>query len=117
MTYFEAGFFQKHNFTKDQIGQLFLNAIRDLDIACKDAIPEVKFTYSYNAFIKIGIYLIAKVGNVRVKSALGHHIKIIEKMAEILKDEEVAVIGNAMRTKRNLDFWAGINCRCAIGAL
>ena len=60
MTHFEAEFFRKQDFTKEQVGQLFLNAKRDLDIARKDSIPEVKFTYSYNAFIKAGISLIAK---------------------------------------------------------
>lgn len=61
----------------------------------------------YNALIKAGIALIAAKGGVKVRSVTGHHIKIIEKMAEILKDETVLAVGNAMRTKRNEDFYGG----------
>lgn len=91
----------------EQIKGLFANARRDLGIAKKDTISEVKFTYSYNALIKAGIALIARVGKVKVKSTQGHHFKIIEKLSLILKDKEVMAIGNAMRTKRNLDFYGG----------
>ncbi len=37
----------------------------------------------------------------------GHHFKIIEKIAQILKDDSVLTLGNIMRSKRNLDFYAG----------
>ena len=37
----------------------------------------------------------------------GHHIKIIEKMAQILGDDSIADMGNIMRSKRNLDLYAG----------
>lgn len=107
MTHFETRFFQKHDFSKEEIQQLLENAKRDLNIARINSLPEVKFTYSYNALIKAGISLIAKVGKVRVRSIQGHHFKIIEKMGQILKNEEIKVIGNAMRTKRNLDFYGG----------
>jgi len=107
MINFETKFFQKQDFTKEDIMQLWDNAKRDLIIAKKDSLPEVKFTYSYNALIKSGIALIAKTGKVKVRSVQGHHIKILEKMSKILKDEEIRVIGNAMRTKRNLDFYGG----------
>jgi len=107
MIYFETKFFQKQDFTKEQILQLLENAKRDLNIAKKVSLPEVKFTYSYNAFIKAGISLIAKIGKVKVRSIQGHHFKIIEKMSEILRNKEIKEIGNAMRTKRNLDFYGG----------
>ncbi len=107
MTHFETRFFQKHDFSKEEIQQLLENVKRDLNIARINSLPEVKFTYSYNALIKAGISLIAKVGKVRVRSIQGHHFKIIEKMGQILKNEEIKVIGNAMRTKRNLDFYGG----------
>ena len=107
MIRFEIEFFQKQVFTKEQIQQLFNNAKRDLDIAKKILLPEVRFTYSYSAFIKAGISLIAKTGKVKVRSTQGHHFKIIEKMSKILKDKAVSEIGNAMRTKRNLDFYGG----------
>ncbi len=105
--HFDKKYFQEFDFSKEDIKQYFENAIRDLDIAQKDNIPEVKFTYSYQALIKAGITLIAKVGSVKVRSAPGHHIKILEKTSEILKDEDILAIGNAMRTKRNLDFYSG----------
>jgi len=107
MINFESKFFQKQNFTKEQVQQLWENAKRDLNIAKKDSLSEVKFTYSYNALIKSGIALIAKTGKVKVRSAQGHHIKILEKMSKVLNDERIETIGNAMRTKRNLDFYGG----------
>ena len=105
--HFDEKYFQKFNFSKEDIKQYFENTIRDLDIAKKDKIPEVKFTYAYQALIKVGITLIAKIGNVKVRSALGHHIKILEKMSDVLEDEALLTLGNAMRTKRNLDFYSG----------
>ena len=105
--YFDKKYFQKVNFSREDIAQYFENALRDLDIAVKDKIPEVKFTYAYQALIKGGIALIAKAGNVKVRSSPGHHIKILEKIREILNDEKILVIGNVMRMKRNLDFYSG----------
>ena len=103
--HFEGVFFRKEKFTKEEIIQFLENAKKDLNIAKQNSLPEVKFTYSYTALIKVGITLIAKVGGVKVRSAQGHHIKILEKTGKILQDEEVIEIGNAMRTKRNLDFY------------
>ena len=105
MMHFEGAFFRKEKFTKEEIIQFLENAKKDLNIAKQNSLPEVKFTYSYTALIKGGITLIAKVGGVKVRSAQGHHIKILEKTSKILQDEEVTEIGNAMRTKRNLDFY------------
>ena len=51
--------------------------------------------------------MIAKIGNVRSRSIPGHHIKIIEKMSEILKDENINEVGNSMRMKRNRDLYSG----------
>ena len=34
-------------------------------------------------------------------------MRIIEKLAQILKDENIESLGNSMRSKRNLDFYAG----------
>ena len=104
---FDKKYFQKFDFSKEDIKQYFENAIRDLSIAKKDKIPEVKFTYAYQALIKAGITLIARAGNVKVRSTPGHHIKILERMSDVLKDESILTLGNAMRTKRNLDFYSG----------
>ena len=67
----------------------------------------MRFTYSYQALIKAGIALIAKAGHVRVRSVPGHHVKILEKTSEILQEADVLLIGDAMRVKRNNDFYSG----------
>lgn len=103
---FEESTFIRFSFTQQQIKKNLESALRDYDIAKKDSIPEVKFTYSYNALIKAGIALLSYY-QVRVKSVPGHHVKILEKMAEILKDEAVTDIGNVMRSKRNIDLYGG----------
>ncbi len=103
---FEESTFIRFSFTQQQIKKNLASALRDYDIAKKDSIPEVKFTYSYNALIKAGIALLSYY-QVRVRSVQGHHVKILEKMAEILKDEAVTDIGNVMRSKRNIDLYGG----------
>jgi len=107
MTYFETKYFQKFSFTKQQIDRFFESALRDLKIARQDKFAEVRFTYSYQALVKAGIAVIAKVGGVKVRSVPGHHVKILEKMSEILKNPDVLTLGDAMRIKRNSDFYGG----------
>jgi hypothetical protein len=103
---FEDKYFTKFKFTKIQIEKNFKNALKDLNIAKKDIIPEVKFNYAYTALIKAGITLLSYY-QVKAKSVPGHHVRIIEKIAQILKDESITDMGNIMRSKRNLDFYAG----------
>ncbi len=100
-------FFKKFHFKPEEIERYFQSALHDLEIAEKDRFSEVKFTYSYQALIKTGITLLAKIEKVKVRSMPGHHVKILEKMSEILDEEDVAVIGNAMRMKRNADLYVG----------
>ena len=102
---FESDFFQKREFTKEQINKYFINTERDLKIAESAHESEVIFTFAYQAFLKLGITLIAFNGH-KVKSRQGHHVKIIEKMSEILKDKKVLLHGEAMRRKRNMDLYA-----------
>ena len=106
MIKFEDKYFVKFDFTKEQIKKNFDNALKDLGIARKDQILEVKFSYAYTAFIKAGIALLSFY-KVKIKSVPGHHVKIIEKMAQILRDDSVDSIGNIMRSKRNFDIYAG----------
>jgi len=103
---FEDRYFVKFKFTKEQIKRNFNNALKDLEIAKKDEILEVKFNYAYNSLIKAGIALLSYY-QIKAKSVVGHHIKILEKLGEILKDNSVIDIGNIMRSKRNLDFYGG----------
>ena len=106
MTEFEGKFFTKFKFTDEQVKRYFQNALRDFSIAKDDKHIEVKFSYAFSALIKAGIALMAVKG-VKVRSVPGHHIKLIEKTSEILSDESIAVLGNAMRMKRNEDFYGG----------
>jgi uncharacterized protein (UPF0332 family) len=103
---FDSQYFTKFNFTEGQIQNNFRNASRDLNIAKKDRILEVKFNYAYTALIKAGIALLSFYG-VKIRSVPGHHVKIIEKMAQLIEDDAVADMGNLMRSKRNLDLYAG----------
>lgn len=107
MTAFESKYFARFKFTPERIGRYLNNAKRDFKIAAEDKHLEVKFNYCYNTLIKAGIALIAAKGGVKVRSIAGHHIKIIEKLSEILEDDVVMAVGNAMRTKRNEDFYGG----------
>jgi hypothetical protein len=45
--------------------------------------------------------------NLRVKARRGHHIALIEKMSLLLKDQEIEIIAQEMRTKRNRDLYDG----------
>lgn len=106
MPNFETQFFQKMQFTKQQINGYFNLVSRDLKIAEKSEFLEVKFRFSYDALIEIGIAVMAQQG-FKVRSQPGHHAKIIEKLSEIMDDDDIAVIGNKMRQDRNTDFYDG----------
>lgn len=106
MMKFDDKYFNDFNFSKEQIKKNFANALKDLKISKKDKIAEVKFNYAYMALIKTGIALASFYGK-KVKSAPGHHVKIIETIAQALGDESVNEIGNVMRSKRNTDFYGG----------
>lgn len=99
-------FFQKLAFSSEEIRKRFVSARRDLEIAAKDPFLEVRFTYGYQALIKIGIGLLAREG-LKVRSIPGHHVKILERMSEILEDPDVLAFGNGMRMKRNQDLYGG----------
>ena len=43
----------------------------------------------------------------KIKSVPGHHVKLIEKMADILQDKSIVDMGNLMRSKRNMDLYSG----------
>ena len=107
MTEFEREFFKKFNFTEEEVKRFLESALHDLEIAQKDPFPEVRFSYSFQALIKAGIALLAEMGKVKVRSIPGHHAKILAKMSEILKDPDIATIGDAMRTRRNADLYGG----------
>jgi hypothetical protein len=106
MMNFENQHFQKLAFSRQAIGRFFKSAARDLKIAEESVIPEVIFKFSYDALIKLGIALIAEKGY-KVRSAAGHHIKILEGLSRILEDEDIVVLGDKMRQERNLNLYEG----------
>lgn len=106
MTYFEDQFFQKIKFSPEQIERYLSSAKRDLEIASKSDVPEIIFKFAYDSLIKLGINLIAKEGY-KVRSQIGHHVKILEKLGQLLMAEDVLILGNKMRQERNTDFYGG----------
>ena len=106
MINFENQYFRKLAFAEKQIEQLSNSAIHDLKIADSSDINDVIFKFSYDALIKLGIFLIAKKGY-KVRSAVGHHIKILEKLSKILEDNDILVLSNKMRQERNINLYDG----------
>jgi len=106
MINFESQYFQKLAFKDEQIEQFLKSVLHDLKIAEESDIPDVVFKFSYDAFIKLGIVLIAKKGY-KVRSTTGHHVKILEKLSQLLKDEDILVLGNKMRQERNVNLYDG----------
>ncbi len=104
MISFDQKYFQKIKLNNNQLHQFLSSALRDLKIAERSNIPEVKFKFAYDALIKLGITLVAKHG-FRVRSKWGHHVKILSVLSAILNDEDIEVIGNKMRQKRNIDLY------------
>ncbi len=107
MKKFNTKHFQKFSFTNEQSDRFLQNALRDLKIAKEDGIPEVRFTYAYQALLKAGIALLAKNESLKVRSAPGHHIAVISKMSEVLNDDSINIVGDRMRIKRNKDLYDG----------
>jgi hypothetical protein len=106
MINFENQYFRKLVFTEKQIKQLSDSAIHDLKIAGSSDINDVVFKFSYDALIKLGIFLAAKNGY-KVRSTAGHHIKILEKLSKILQDDDIIVLANKMRQERNINLYDG----------
>lgn len=103
---FEDKYFVKFQFTKEQIAKNLDNALKDFDIATKDKFLDVKFNYTYTALLKAGIALLSFYDQ-KVRGAPGHHVKIIEKLSNLLKDEDIGSLANVMRSKRNSDLYDG----------
>ena len=106
MINFESQHFQKLAFEEKQIEQFLLSAKHDLEIAERTDITDVMFKFSYDALIKLGIALIAKKGY-KVRSKAGHHVKILEKLSQLLQYEDIPVLGNKMRQERNTNLYDG----------
>lgn len=105
---FEQEFFQKIKFTPKQMADFWLSAQDDLKIAKESSVSKVKFRFAYDALIKVGITVIAQY-DYKVRSKTGHHFKILEMLARILKDVDINKIGNQMRQNRNASLYDGID--------
>jgi hypothetical protein len=100
----DKNFFIKQHFSSSELEKYKKSSKRDFSIAEKASEPAVAFHFAYMAFIKMGIYSIAKAGY-RVKSRVGHHRAIIENFSRIMNLEDINVIGDKMRKDRNLDLY------------
>ena len=98
--------FEKFNFTEAQIKRYYNSALRDFKIALDSRIEEVVFKFCYDSLLKLAIAICAK-NNLRIKSRQGHHIELLKKLSDILKNKDINAIGNEMRTKRNFDLYSG----------
>jgi len=96
--------FTKFKFSKEQIHSYFDSCSKKLQIAEQFQQSEIRFKFAYDTLIKLGITLLATEG-FKVKSMPGHHIKIIEALTTLLKDEDIDILGNRMRKQRNLDLY------------
>lgn len=98
--------FEKFEFSNRQINQYYQAALKDLAIAEQSGVPEIIFKFCYDSLLKLSIAVCAK-NNLRIKSRQGHHIVLIKELARLLSDDNIEVIGDSMRTKRNLDLYGG----------
>jgi len=98
--------FEKFDFTTQQIIKFWDKAVRDFRLAEQAREIEIIFVFTYEAMLKVAIAVCAK-NNLRVKARRGHHIELIDKMAEILNDQDIKQVGNEIRTKRNRGLYSG----------
>jgi len=98
--------FERFKFTDSQVANYRKSAERDLEIARNSDIPEVAFRFSYDALLKLATAVSAK-NSLRVKARQCYHIELIKKLAELIGDSEIEVLGNQMRAKRNWDLYGG----------
>lgn len=98
--------FEKFRFSRKQIERYYKSAARDLKIAAEADVPEVRFRFCYDAILKLAMAVCAENG-LRVKSRRGHHIELIKKLSFFLKDSEIKILADEMRSKRNWDLYGG----------
>jgi len=82
------------------------------ELICDPANFALLFTFKgtiliiFGSLLIIAYTLITKKGY-KVRSTAGHHIKILEKLSQLLKDEDILVLGNKMRQERNVNLYDG----------
>jgi hypothetical protein len=106
MILFEPEFFHEFSYSKSQTDGYFRNAELDLRRAEESKDPNIAYRIGYESVLKLGIALIAQAG-FKVKSVPGHHVKILDKLGEILgRPDEVEYL-HRIRRKRNIDLYDG----------
>jgi len=103
---FDPKYFKKMDFSQRQIENYFISAIKDMKIAEKYDDPEVRFQFIFNSLIKFGITLIAFHGY-KVNSRKGHHQKVLEKMSEILGNDDILITSEIIGKNKNTEFYDG----------
>ena len=98
--------FEAFKFSQKQVDRHYQTALKDLKIAGGSDVPEIIFQFCFNSLIKLAITICADNG-LRIKARKGHHIELIQKLAEYLNDKEIEVLANEMRGKRNRDLYDG----------
>lgn len=99
--------FQKFKFSDKEIEARYVSAKGDLARAMKKGRDESEImVFSYQALIKLAITLSAKHG-LRVQSTAGHHVELLQKLAELLKIPKILKTGDEMRRARNKDLYDG----------
>lgn len=85
--------FEKFVFSAERIRKYYETAARDFHLLEKEKQPELMFYLCYNVIIKLAMAVCAK-NNLRVKSQSGHHLELVDKLAEILKNSDIKRIAN-----------------------
>lgn len=98
--------FENFIYPPGQIKRYYEAGVKDLHLASLAKAPELVFYACYNVIIKIAIAVCAK-NNLKVKAQSGHHVELINKLAEYLGDNNVLDDANRMRRKRNMDLYGG----------
>ncbi len=98
--------FEEFSFSEKQVEKYYQAARRDLKIAEEAEISEVAFRFSYDALLKLAIAVCASRG-LRVKARKGHHIELVQKLSSFLSDQDIRMVADEMRSKRNRNLYDG----------
>ena len=78
----DKNFFRRQQYTTQQLEAFACSAREDLLIAAESDYTQVKFRFSYDALIKLGILLVARVGY-KVRSIPSHHVKLLAAITDL----------------------------------
>ncbi len=98
--------FEKFRFSRKQVERYYKSAKKDFKIASSYSDPEVSFRFCYDALLKLAIAVCAEKG-LRAKAKRGHHRELIQKLSSFLEDNEINIVANEMRGKRNRELYNG----------